>query len=112
MLKVLMATLFGLQMALIAPEKAQAQMLSTHEVVQSTDSLSSQILAELDKTEVKAELGEWGLDVNEAKLRIAGMSDSELNELINGSQPHAGGDVIVISLTTILLVVIIILLID
>ena len=112
MFKIFIAALFGLQMSLLAPTQASAQMLSTHEVVKTTGSVSTQILAELDKKSVQAELSDWGIDVNEVKQRVAGMSDSELQELIKGTQPHAGGDVLVISLTTVLLIVIIILLID
>lgn len=112
MLRMFIATLFGLQMMFFAPLKASAQMLSTHEVVKSTQPLSQQLLTELEKADTQAELNKMGLDPEEAKLRIAALSDNEIEQMLNGTQAHAGGDVIVVSLTTILLVVIIILLID
>lgn len=112
MLRILLTAIIGLQLAFFAPLRASAQMLSTHEVVRTGEPLSKQLLAALEKEETVKELDRLGLDATEAKHRIAGMSDSEIQQIVNGTQPHAGGDVIVVSLTTILLVVIIILLID
>lgn len=66
----------------------------------------------LDRSDVQAELVKRGVAPDEAKQRVAGLSDFELQKVAgNVSSAPAGADAIVISLGTILLVVIILLLI-
>lgn len=66
----------------------------------------------LDRADVQAELVKRGVTAEEAKLRVAGLSDFELQRVAgNVDSAPAGADVIVISLGTVLLVIIILLLI-
>lgn len=92
---------------------AETGMISTSEVVSNMKrTLQQEKIGEfLGREEVKKQLVEFGLSGEEATLRLAGLSDSEIQQIsqeIEGST--AGGDVIVISLTTILIVVVILLL--
>lgn len=101
----------ALSFAALPATPAQAQRLMTvKEVTYSSDSASARLLAEMEKPETKAKAAEMGLSLEEAKSRVAGMSEQEVRHLLksNGVQ-EAGGDV-VISLTTVLLIVIIVLL--
>ena len=66
----------------------------------------------LDRAEVKTELQKRGVSAEEAKVRVASLSDFELQQVAgNVESAPAGADVIVISLGTVLLVIIILLLI-
>jgi hypothetical protein len=112
MSKILLAAVFAFEMAAFMPLKAEAQMMSTYQVVHHQRPLSQKLLAELDKKENVEKLDELGVSVTEARQRIAALSDEEIQQILQGQERHAGGDVIVISLTTILLIVIIVLLID
>lgn len=70
------------------------------------------VAAFLQRQDVQKELIQRGISPAEASVRIAALSDFELQTLAgNIDNAPAGADVIVISLTTILLVILILLLI-
>lgn len=91
---------------------AQARMISAPEAVHGEQSLSRQLLQQLDTPEAQAAVKKMGVSPEEARARIAGLSDSEIRELAaQHGQPQAGGDAVIgVSLTLILLIVIIVLL--
>jgi len=93
---------------------AHASMISTGEAVSSL--MRSESRAKVDqfmhRQDVRSEFEKFGVNPQEASLRVASMSDEEIQKLAGQiDRAHAGGDVIVISLTTVLLVVVILLLI-
>lgn len=89
---------------------AHAQLISVKEVRSSGQSLSSQVLSQLESKEARQKIEAMGLSYDEARSRLAGMSEQELRQLLeNQGVQQAGGD-LVISLTTVLLIVIIVLL--
>lgn len=94
---------------------AHAGMITTSEAVSDrarAENLSS-VRNFLDRVEVQDELIKRGVTPEEAKQRLAGLSDFELQKVAgNIENAPAGADVIVISLTTVLLVILILLLID
>jgi hypothetical protein len=65
----------------------------------------------MQRKEVKSELMKFGVNPAEASLRVASMSDAEIQKLAGEiDRAPAGADAIVISLSTVLLVVILLLL--
>jgi hypothetical protein len=94
---------------------AHAGMIATNQAVSDrarAENLSS-VQNFLDRVEVQDELIKRGVSPEEAKQRVAGLSDFELQKVAgNIENAPAGADVIVISLGTVLLVILILLLID
>lgn len=94
----------------VSATPATGGFVTLAEATQRNAPLQARILGELDKPETQAKLGELGLSVDEARIRVAALSESELQDLAeSGGAKQAGGDV-VIGLTTILLIIIIVLL--
>ncbi len=101
---------------LVFTSVSHAQVYSLENIKSSQEQHSSfetskRILSEMDKPEIQAQIRDLGIDVEEAKVRIAALSDKEIEAAMAGEN-QAGGEVVVISLTTLLVVVIILLLID
>jgi hypothetical protein len=94
---------------------ANAGMITTSQAVSDrarAENLSS-VQHFLDRVDVQDELIKRGVTPEEAKQRVAGLSDFELQKVAgNIENAPAGADVIVISLGTVLLVILILLLID
>ena len=93
---------------------AHAGMIPTSVAVSDMSRVQNleKVNSALARPDVQAELMKRGVAPSEAAMRVASLSDFELQTLAgNVDNTPAGGDVIVISLTTILLVVIILLLI-
>ena len=84
--------------------------INVQELLGDQSDLRGEITQGLEDQKVLAELGKLGVDKNEVKLRLAAMSDQELNQISQGLQRQVGGDVVVISITTLLLGIIILLL--
>ncbi|MCB0366644.1 MAG: PA2779 family protein [Bdellovibrionales bacterium] len=99
--------LLCLSLALIFPPPAYGGLLTTNELVSGQASLAQQALQNLEDPEVLRELAQQGITPDEARQRIAGLTDDEIRRVIGGEYSQAGGDVVV----TLLLVIIIILLI-
>jgi hypothetical protein len=92
---------------------AQAGMIPTGQAVSALVALENREKVErfLQREDVKREFTKFGVRAEEASLRVASMSDYELQRLAGQiDQSPAGADTIVISVTTILLVIIILLL--
>ncbi len=93
---------------------ANAGMIATREVVSTInhDRNREKIAKYLEREDVKTQLVKFGVNPNEASMRIASLSDTEVQKLAGQiDKSVAGGDVIVISLMTVLIVVLIIFLI-
>ncbi len=109
MTKAFMALCLCISTGFMNPATA-SNLITVGEVTQRGVSLSSQIQNELDRPEVQAKLQQHGISADEAKMRIAALSDMEIKNLMTqGAQAQAGGDV-VISLTVVLLIIILVLL--
>lgn len=74
------------------------------------NSLSAQALRELDRPEAQAQLAAFGISPDEAKSRLAALSDQEIRDLMQSHTGQKAGGDLVISLTTVLLIIIIVLL--
>ena len=76
---------------------AQAAMLSTETVVQQEllEFDREQLVQMLDRAEVQQQLVALGVDIDAAKLRVAQMSDSEIQQLNSQlADMPAGGDIL------------------
>lgn len=92
---------------------ARGQMISTSSVIAelSHEQIQQNVRTFLERSDVQDQLASYGLNPQEVGQRLAGMSDSELQQLAGQIEKQkAGGDVIVIGLGTILLIIIILLL--
>ena len=93
--------------------RANAGMIPTSEAVSGLTMAQNRenVNAFFNRQEVRKELVKFGVSANEASMRIASLSDSEIQRLAGEiDRAPAGGDAIVISLTTVLLVIIILIL--
>jgi tellurite resistance protein len=88
-------------------------MITTGDAVSvlSGEQQRAKVDALLQRQDVRDGLQRFGVSAEEASMRIAALSDSEIRTLADKIEAApAGGDVLVISLTTILLVVLILIL--
>lgn len=108
MIKSLIIVLLTSSMVVLNPALAKASLMTVQDVTQTNGTLSQQLVKKIDDPKVQKQLAKFGISPEEAKLRVAALSDREIRDLANSQQ--AGGDVVIISLTTILLIVIIVLL--
>lgn len=108
--KTLMLFTLAINIGFVIPIQSHAAMIDTQGVYTAHRSLSAQIVKQMDNPKISSQLKELGVSPQEAKARIKGLSDAEIQAHLQSDQ--AGGDVVVVSLTTILLVIIIVLLID
>lgn len=93
----------------VAGEVATGRMITTQEAVADVTrgEAESKIRAQLDREEVKEKLATLGVDADEAKMKLASLSDQELQQMAaQMEKAQFGGDV-----TGILVVVVLVLLI-
>ena len=98
---------FGLQ---IAGSVAQASMVGTGELLQSqqvqTDRVDLEVL--LDRDDVRTQLIDMGVDIDDAKLRISQLTDTELATLSQHmAELPAGGNSVLGALLLIFIVFVI-----
>jgi hypothetical protein len=111
MIRALIVGSLCISMAFLCPSTASAGLITVQEVTQRGGLLSQKILKEMESPEAQARIAELGISPDEARQRVAALSDHEIQEIVNSQAPvQAGGDII-IGLTTVLLIIIIILLI-
>lgn len=84
--------------------------LDAESLIGKHDALRTELTRSLDDENVRAEMLRAGVKRTEIENRIAGMTDSELQQLKSGVQREAGGDTVIIGTTTLLLIIIIIIL--
>jgi hypothetical protein len=86
-------------------QMAQAGMIGTDQVVQSSQADRGEVLSFLSRSDVAGQLQAFGLDSTTAKDRVAAMSDDEVRYLAGriGSQPAGASDA-----GTILLIIVIV----
>jgi hypothetical protein len=92
---------------------ANAGMIATGDAVASLTRTENREKVErfMQREDVKREFGKLGVNGEEAALRVASMTDFEIQKISGAiDQNPAGADAVVISLTTVLLIVIILLL--
>ncbi len=82
-LKKLGVTVVSLSMLGLQLAPAQAAMIGTEQLVQQERSQvdRTQLLSMLERQDVQAQLIELGVDPNDAKDRVAGMTDAQVAEL-------------------------------
>ncbi len=107
-LKLFCIALMSLMMSNIpAVAFAEAQMISTTTLVNDlTRAQTEQKLQEfLSRSDVRQKLVEKGLSPEEASLRLASLSETELRQLSNQvDQAHAGGDILIAILVVVLII--------
>lgn len=93
-----------------------AQLMSVKQLesmsYEKNNSLKTKLLEKVEQEEVQEQIAKLGISAEEAKHRIAALSESEIRSIANGENNQAGGEVVVIGLSTLLIIIIILLLID
>lgn len=111
--KTVWIALISIALAAVPMGTLHAAMIPTSEAVSSLMRTENRAKVEhyLQRKDVRGQFEKLGVEPAEASLRVASMSDFELNKLA-GQIDHApaGADVVVISLTTVLVVIVILLL--
>lgn len=112
MLRLFVIGLLTVSLGSLCPTPATATLMTLSELSQRQSPLAQRLLNEIDRPEVQSEITRLGLSPEEARQRVAALSDRELEDLAKGQGAsfQAGGDII-IGLTTVLLIIIIVLLI-
>ena len=89
-------------------QMAQAGMIGTDQVVQSSQSDRGAVLSFLSRSDVAGQLQAFGLDSANAKDRVAAMTDDEVRYLAGriGSQPAGASDAGTILLILVIVAVI------
>ncbi len=105
-----LALVLTIVLALIAiqPQAATAQLLSTHQLTTGSESLAQQALEKLEDPEKVEMLEAYGISKEEARQRVAGLSDAEIQKVLNGEYTEAGGDsILVIGLLVIIIILLV-----
>ena len=92
---------------------ANAGMISTVEAVSDLTGAQNRekVASFFQRGEVQKELVKFGVNSNEASIRLASLTDAEVQKMASQiDQSTAGSDVVVVSLTTILLIILILVL--
>lgn len=99
----------ALALGTIAPSTAVAGIVGTDEVVSERQAASDRERIEqaLEREEAREALASFGVDREEAKERVAALSDEEAAELAQRIEQQPAGAGVSISATAILLIVII-----
>ncbi len=111
--KSLIATLVLGILNLPVAASARGEMISTSTVVADLNhqQIQSNVRTFLERGDVQEQFASRGLNSQEVTLRLAGMSDAELQQIAGQIERNkAGGDVIVIGLGTVLIIILILLL--
>jgi hypothetical protein len=89
-------------------QMAQAGMIGTDQVVQTSQSDRGEVLSFLSRSDVAGQLQTFGLDASTAKDRVAAMTDDEVRVLAGhiGSQPAGASDAGTILLVLVIVAVI------
>lgn len=95
----------------VKASQLSANLTSTEEILNSEVLLSEKIQKNLEDPERIKKLEALGVSKEEAQKRMAGLSESEVRQLLKGQHLQAGGDKVTIGVTTLLLIIIIALLI-
>lgn len=76
-------------------QTAQAGMVTTEQVVSQNNPQREQVIALLERADVRQALEQHGVDVSEAKNRVAAMTDDEVAQLKGKlDEVPAGGDIL------------------
>lgn len=84
--------------------------ISAEELLNTQSDIRGTLLRGMDKPEVQKEMKRLGVKQEEVEMRLAAMTNSELQQIQQGLHRQAGGDVIVISATTLIIVLLVLLL--
>jgi ribosomal protein L31E len=82
------------------------------EILNNVSSLRGELTQKIETDkELNKEIEKLGLDKKEIRLRLAAMTDEELQQVQKGVQRQVGGDVVTISVTALILIILIVILI-
>lgn len=84
--------------------------IHAEEIISSGQEIRMKLNQQLESEQVTAELEKMGVQKTEARMRLAAMTDSELQQISKGMERQAGGEVIVIGVTAALLILLLIIL--
>ncbi len=108
--RVSIVSLFVFLLVAALPLQAQPVIVTTDEVVtEQTQTLErAEILAQLDRDDVKAQLEDYGVDPEQAQQRVAAMTNAEILDLQdNMDEAVAGGDTAVVLLLLIIIILLV-----
>ena len=71
---------------------------------QADGNLARKALANLEDPKALAMLEKMGISKAEARQRIAGLSDAEIERVVNGQEIRAGGDILYLVLMVVLII--------
>jgi hypothetical protein len=86
---------------------ARAKLVTTEDVIGVTSATSERerITAFLRRTEIQAQMSEWGVDATEAAMRVAALSDDEVrriaDQLDNLPAGQAAGTIALVALSAL-----------
>ncbi|WP_111641531.1 PA2779 family protein [Marinimicrobium alkaliphilum] len=84
---------------------AQADIVGTQDLVMEHSGERQQLLNDLNRDDIRAELERFGVNPDQAQERVAAMTDTEVMELSAGlDQFAAGGSVVTVLLILILVI--------
>lgn len=104
---------YGVSFVLLDAGVARAELVPTEAVLSDAGAARGQVGALLVRDEVTRELRELGVDPEQARARVAALSDAELAEIAGRlDQLPAGGDAVGAIVTALLIVFIVLLITD
>jgi len=98
------------QSARIPPHLTSEEIFSHDSKNMSSIELRGKITAALSDEKLAPEFVKAGINRDEAKLRVAAMTDQELKQVQSNVERQAGGEVVIIGTTLLLIILIIVLL--
>ena len=101
-------SLIFIWMSLVIPA-AQASMVSTDNIIVEQQKVwhKSEIIALMDREDVKSQLQTMGVSTDDVQARVAALTDEEVEQLsTNLNELPAGGDILGILLTVFIVLVI------
>jgi hypothetical protein len=107
MIKTLLVAILVSSLCVMTPQTTFAQMLSAQEIISGQKPLSQQALENLENPEIVKKLAEYGITKEEARQRIAGLSDVEIQKVLDGQYQQAGGDLLIIVLLVIIIIILV-----
>lgn len=99
MVTIIVAVTFSFMCIVVAP--VQAAMIGTADILptQNDDAARQKVKLFLERQDVTQHLSKWGVDADEAKIRVDSMTDEEVNLLANKiDEIPAGGGILEIIL--------------
>lgn len=93
-----------------ASESPETRTIVAEQILLGGSDIRGELIQKLQERRIIDELAKMGVDPNEVRDRMAGMTDSELEQVVKGQQREAGGGGAGLVVVVLLVVLIILLL--